>query len=249
MARHSDYGIECPSCDNPHCEDNPDDAELAVIALRQKGIKTPYRIAKNADEALEIALGRRAAESESDAVNSGNTAVTTPSLVLLDLKLPGRSGIEVLKELRAAPTTRYVPIVVLTTSVLEEDMIQSYENGANSFIRKPVDFFTFLREIDLVCHYGWKQTCNPKKTLSEDIPMTILPENTDLNVLIIEDNKDDTELLVYQLKKAFKSLHYTHIQNLKEYLEALRQVAESESCTEPRDTTSFFPTGIPGTIV
>jgi two-component system response regulator len=144
-------------------EDNPDDAELAVIALRQKGIKTPYRIAKNADEALEIALGRRAAESESDAVNSGNTAVTTPSLVLLDLKLPGRSGIEVLKELRAAPTTRYVPIVVLTTSVLEEDMIQSYENGANSFIRKPVDFSTFLREIDLVCHYWLETNLQPQK--------------------------------------------------------------------------------------
>lgn len=77
--------------------------------------------------------------------------------------------------------------------------------------------------------------------------MTILPENTDLNVLIIEDNKDDTELLVYQLKKAFKSVHYTHIQNLKEYLEALRQVAESESCPEPeRHNVILSDWAVPG---
>lgn len=145
-------------------EDNPDDAELAVIAFKQKGIKTPYRIARNADEALEIALGRRLPVSERPTARSATAPATTPTLVLLDLKLPGKSGLEVLKELRAAPSTRYVPIVVLTTSVLEEDMIQSYENGANSFIRKPVDFSTFLHEIELVCHYWLDTNLQPKKS-------------------------------------------------------------------------------------
>ncbi len=146
-------------------EDNPDDAELAVIALKQKGIKTPYRIARNADEALEIALGRGRSVSERHTADSLAAAQPSiPALVLLDLKLPGKSGLEVLKELRAAPHTRYVPVVVLITSVLEEDMIQSYEHGANSFIRKPVDFSTFLHEIELVCHYWLETNLQPKKS-------------------------------------------------------------------------------------
>lgn len=145
-------------------DDNPDDAELAVIALKQKGIKTPYRIARNADEALEIALGRGRSVSECHTAAPAAVQALIPALVLLDLKLPGKSGLEVLKELRAAPHTRYVPVVVLTTSVLEEDMIQSYEHGANSFIRKPVDFSTFLHEIELICHYWLETNLQPKKS-------------------------------------------------------------------------------------
>ncbi len=145
-------------------DDNPDDAELAVIALKQKGIKTPYRIARNADEALEIALGRERSVSERHTADPAAAQASIPALVLLDLKLPGKSGLEVLKELRAAPHTRYVPVVVLTTSVLEEDMIQSYEHGANSFIRKPVDFSTFLHEIELICHYWLETNLQPKKS-------------------------------------------------------------------------------------
>jgi len=151
-------------------EDNPDDAELAVIAFKQKGIKTPYRIAKNADEALDIVLGSRMSALDTHSAHTENTAAITPSLVLLDLKLPGKSGIEVLKALRAAPATRYVPIVVLTTSVLEEDMIQSYESGANSFIRKPVDFASFLHEIDLVCHYWLETNLQPKEHTNRGKP-------------------------------------------------------------------------------
>ncbi len=142
-------------------EDNPDDAELAIIALKQKGIKATCRVAKDADEALNIALG----EEGSLFQDQSDTAVRTsapPSLVLLDLKLPGRSGIEVLKSLRAAQRTRYVPVVVLTTSILEEDMIKSYDNGANSFIRKPADFSTFLNEIDLICRYWLYTNLKPK---------------------------------------------------------------------------------------
>jgi len=145
-------------------DDNPDDAELVVIALQQKGIKIPYQIAKNADEALDIALGRRYSVPEPHIVNPTSAQASIPALVLLDLKLPGKSGLEVLKELRAAPRTRYVPVVVLTTSVLEEDMIQSYEHGANSFIRKPVDFSTFLHEIELICHYWLETNLQPKKS-------------------------------------------------------------------------------------
>ncbi len=142
-------------------EDNPDDAELAIIALKQRGIKASCRIAKDADEALHLALGDAASLPQGNHV-SATIAPMPPSLVLLDLKLPGRSGLEVLKGLRATPRTRYVPVVVLTTSVLEEDMIRSYESGANSFIRKPVDFSTFLDQIDLICHYWLDTNLNPK---------------------------------------------------------------------------------------
>lgn len=138
-------------------EDNPDDAELAVIALRQKGIKLPYLIARDGEEALDIALRRKPLpDSKPDELG----------LILLDLKLPRKNGIEVLKELRAAPHTRYVPVVVLTTSMLEEDMIQCYEHGANSFVRKPVDFTTFLHYIELICHYWLHTNVRPDPAIS-----------------------------------------------------------------------------------
>ncbi len=142
-------------------EDNPDDAELAIIALKQKGIKASCKIAKDANEALDFVFGKDKPLSQGTAT-AAPTSPTPPSLVLLDLKLPGRSGIEVLKSLRASPPTRYVPVVVLTTSVLEEDMIKSYESGANSFIRKPADFSTFLNQIDLICRYWLYTNLNPK---------------------------------------------------------------------------------------
>lgn len=154
-------------------EDNPDDAELAVIALKQKGIKASYRIAKDGDEALRYALGEPSGKMQEPQVYSGGQTAQgqslplPPSLILLDLKLPGRGGIEVLKSLRAAPRTRYVPVVVLTTSVLEEDMIRSYESGANSFIRKPVDFSTFLNEIELICNYWLDTNLKPKPSLPQ----------------------------------------------------------------------------------
>jgi len=139
-------------------EDNPDDAELAVIALRQKGISLPYQIARNGEEALDIALKRKPLPDQKP---------IEPGLILLDLNLPDKNGIEVLKELRASPHTRYVPVVVLTTSMLEEDMIQSYENGANSFVRKPVDFATFLHYIELICHYWLHTNLRPSPAISQ----------------------------------------------------------------------------------
>ena len=139
-------------------EDNPDDAELAVIALHQKGINMPYLIARDGEEALDIALKRKPLPDQKP---------TELGLILLDLKLPGKNGIEVLKELRASPNTRYVPVVVLTTSMLEEDMIQSYENGANSFVRKPVDFATFQHYIELICHYWLHTNLRPALSISQ----------------------------------------------------------------------------------
>jgi len=143
-------------------DDNPDDAELAMIALKKNGIKAQLRVASDASEAMAYALGR-------DSLRSGETMINPPSLILLDLKLPGKSGLEVLKELRASPLTRYVPIVVLTTSMLEEDMIKSYENGANSFVRKPIDFLTFLAQIELICHYWLKTNLRPRPRFVQGI--------------------------------------------------------------------------------
>jgi len=109
-------------------EDNPDDVELTRRAFRRAKICNPVVVARDGAEAIDFLLGEEA---------------VSPAVVLLDLKLPKLSGLEVLKRLRADPRTRHTPVVVLTTSKHEQDMIQSYELGANSYVQKPVDFNEF----------------------------------------------------------------------------------------------------------
>jgi two-component system response regulator len=116
-------------------EDNPDDEALTLRALRQNNIANQVTVAHDGAEALELLFGPAAAP--------GRAARPLPAVVLLDLKLPKIDGLEVLRRLRADERTRLVPVVVLTTSNEESDIIQSYRNGANSYIRKPVDFSHF----------------------------------------------------------------------------------------------------------
>lgn len=124
-------------------EDNPDDEELTVRALRKNKISSEIVIAHDGVEALDYLLGTGA--------HSGRDTRHQPQVVLLDLKLPRLDGIDVLKRMRADERTRYVPVVVLTSSREQEDVIAAYNGGANSYVRKPVEFGKF---VDTVSQLG-----------------------------------------------------------------------------------------------
>lgn len=113
-------------------EDNPDDVLLTQRAFAKSGIQNDLVVARDGVEALQILLGE-----------GGEGMEPLPMLILLDLKLPRVDGLEVLQRIRQEPRTKRVPVVVLTTSREEQDLITSYDLGANSYVRKPVDFDDF----------------------------------------------------------------------------------------------------------
>ena len=115
-------------------EDNPDDEELTLRALRKHNLADEVIVKRDGQEAIDFIVG-------SDAKRNGHSI---PQLVLLDLKIPKIDGLQVLKSLRSYECTRYVPVVVLTSSNEEQDLISSYQLGANSYVRKPVNFHRFV---------------------------------------------------------------------------------------------------------
>ncbi len=115
-------------------EDNPDDQELTLRALKKNRIANEVVIANDGVEAIEYLLG----EGKEPFV---------PALVLLDLKMPKVDGIEVLQRIRAEERTRLTPVVVLTSSSEQRDIVESYRLGANSYIQKPVDFMQFVEAV------------------------------------------------------------------------------------------------------
>lgn len=117
-------------------EDNPDDQALLMRAMKKNNIANEIVIANDGVEALDYLFGR--------GKFAGRDMTVNPELVLLDLKLPKVGGFEVLQALRADDRTKYIPVVVLTSSGEDEDMIKSYDLGANSFVQKPVDFEEFV---------------------------------------------------------------------------------------------------------
>jgi CheY-like chemotaxis protein len=117
-------------------EDNPDDVDLTLIAFKNSHLANEIVVARDGVEALDYVFARGA--------HAGRDSRQVPAVVLLDLKLPRVDGLEVLRELRAAERTRHVPVVVLTSSSEQEDVVRSYDLGANSYVRKPVDFGQFL---------------------------------------------------------------------------------------------------------
>jgi two-component system response regulator len=116
-------------------EDNQDDEELTLRAFQKAKIFNPVIVAHDGVEALDHLLGR-----------NGKQRVT-PQVILLDLNLPKVNGLEVLQQVRANELTKLLPIVILTSSVEEQDIIRSYDLGANSYIRKPVDFTQFVAAV------------------------------------------------------------------------------------------------------
>lgn len=112
-------------------EDNPDDEMLTLRALKKNNILNEISVAHDGAEALEVIFAK--------ASNGG----PLPGLILLDLKLPKVDGLEVMRRIRADERTRIIPVVILTGSKLEEDILAGYQGGANAYVRKPVNFAEF----------------------------------------------------------------------------------------------------------
>lgn len=120
-------------------EDNPDDEALTLRALRRSNISNEVVVARDGVEALDYLFGTGS--------HAGRDISIQPAVILLDLKLPRVNGIEVLKQVRSDPRTSVLPVVVLTTSKEEQDLLQSYSLGCNSYVRKPVDFVQFSEAV------------------------------------------------------------------------------------------------------
>ena len=117
-------------------EDNEDDVELTRRALRKNKLTNPLVVARDGQEALDMLFGNGTVEP-----------IQAPAMILLDLKLPKVDGLEVLRRLRSDARTRFLPIIILTSSREDRDLLQGYTNGANSYVRKPVDFDQFAEAV------------------------------------------------------------------------------------------------------
>lgn len=126
-------------------EDNPDDEALTLRAFRKSNIVNPIDVVRDGVEALDFLFGR--------GMHGGRNGKSLPTLIILDLNLPRLDGLKVLKAIRENAQTRLIPVIVLTSSIQDEDLISSYANGANSYVRKPVDFTAFLAAANLVGLY------------------------------------------------------------------------------------------------
>lgn len=120
-------------------EDNPDDEALTIRALTRSNIANHVEVARDGVEALDYLFGTGA--------HAGRDVSKLPQLLLLDLKLPRIDGLEVLRRMRADARTKLVPVVILTSSNEEQDLLSGYSGGANSYIRKPVDFTQFAEAV------------------------------------------------------------------------------------------------------
>lgn len=118
-------------------EDNPDEVELALLALNQSNLADQILVANDGEEALRILFG--------DPSDQSPPAQPQPSIVFLDLKLPKVDGLEVLQRIRADERTRKLPVVVLTSSADQQDMLASYALECTSFVRKPLNFSEFCQ--------------------------------------------------------------------------------------------------------
>lgn len=120
-------------------EDNPDDVELTLHALRTNNVTNRIEVARDGAEALDFIFARGA--------HAGRNVKDGPRVILLDLKLPKVDGLEVLKQIKSHEDTRKIPVVILTSSKEERDVVRSYELGVNSYIVKPIDFAQFAEAV------------------------------------------------------------------------------------------------------
>ena len=120
-------------------EDNPDDIELTEMSFRENKLVNEVVVVRDGVEALDYLFAKGA--------YAGRDAADLPALILLDLKLPKLDGLDVLKALRLDERTKLLPVVILTSSVEEQDLVRGYSLGANSYVRKPVDFVQFTEAV------------------------------------------------------------------------------------------------------
>lgn len=125
-------------------EDNPDDVELTLHALKKNNIVNPVKIARDGQQALDYLFYKGEYQSADHEL---------PNVILLDLKLPKVDGIEVLQKVKSDRRTKLIPVVVLTSSKEESDLLKSYDLGVNSYIRKPVDFDKFVETVRQIGFY------------------------------------------------------------------------------------------------
>ena len=125
-------------------EDNDDDVELTLRAFRRSHLMNPVTVVRDGVEALDFLLARG---------SYGDKGLALPTLVILDLKLPKLDGLGVLRAMRADPRTALLPTVILTSSKEEQDVVAGYSLGANSYVRKPVDFAEFLEAVKILGIY------------------------------------------------------------------------------------------------
>lgn len=121
-------------------EDNLDDTELTLHAFKKNKIKNEVVVVNDGATALDYLFGT--------GEYAGRDLTVMPTLILLDLKLPKIDGLEVLKKIRSNPLTKYLPVVILTSSREEQDIIDGYRLGVNSYVRKPVDFIKFTEAVN-----------------------------------------------------------------------------------------------------
>jgi len=126
-------------------EDNPDDVALTMRAFKRSHLMNPLVVARDGVEALDFVFAR--------GVHADRASAALPTLVILDLKLPRLDGLGVLKALRGDPRTSLLPAVILTSSKEEQDIVSGYKFGANSYVRKPVDFAEFLEAVKVLGIY------------------------------------------------------------------------------------------------
>ena len=139
-------------------EDNPSDVDLTRRAFDRRHISNTMLVAEDGKEALDYLFATGA--------HAGRDVTDLPALVLLDLKLPKLDGLEVLRRIRADPRTKRLPVVILTSSSEERDLAESYDLGANSFIRKSVDFAQFAQTIEYLGVY-WLVLNEPPPKVSQ----------------------------------------------------------------------------------
>lgn len=120
-------------------EDNPDDVDLTLRAFKQNNIFNRVIVARDGVEALDYLMGT--------GIYAGRDVSELPVVTLLDLKLPRLDGLEVLKKIRENEQTKLLPVVILTSSLEQQDLIDGYKLGANSYVRKPVDFQEFIEAV------------------------------------------------------------------------------------------------------